>query len=331
MKSTFLTATAIAAAVLAACACASGLDMAAAQGFADPLDTPAVSSPLAPAMPVNGLAMAGTRVVAAGQRGHILYSDDRGGHWKQAGVPVSSDLAAITFAHREAGWAVGHDSVILHSADGGANWYWQYDGRKDPQGAGRPLLDVWFESERRGMAVGAFGLALCTDNGGIRWTHCEDQLDNPGNLHLNAIKSIGGAVYIVGEQGLLLRRASGEQRFAALPSPYKGSFFGVTGGNGVLLAYGLRGHAYTSTNEGHTWRAAATGVQTGLAAGGMLDDGALLLAGQAGQLLKSIDGGATFKPMAGAKPVPATALLPIGDNTVLVGGARGVHTLHAKN
>ena len=53
----------------------------------DVLDTPAVKSPLAVRALVNGLAIAGTRIVAVGQRGHVLLSDDAGKSWQQAEVP----------------------------------------------------------------------------------------------------------------------------------------------------------------------------------------------------------------------------------------------------
>lgn len=319
MKRIFLTA------CIAACAGVAGA------APADPVDTPAVASPLAQRALVNGLANAGARVVAAGQRGHILYSDDRGATWRQAQVPVSADLTAVVFSEPKNGWAVGHDAVILHTADGGQTWSRQYDGRAEArqQGQVRPLLDVWFDDAKNGMAVGAFGLALCTADGGQAWRHCEDLLANPNSLHLNAIRKIGGAVYIAGEQGLLLKRGD-DGRFAALPSPYKGSFFGVAGNASVLLAFGLRGNAYASGDGGQTWRRAETGVQTGLTAGAALDGGALALLSQSGQLLLSHDGGATFAPEKVTRPQPAAAALALPGGGLVIGGVRGL-TVQAKN
>lgn len=304
-------------------ACAMG---ASAAAFADPLDTPARASPLAQRTLVNGLAHAGTRVVAAGQRGHILVSDDRGASWRQANVPVAADLTAVAFADAKLGWAVGHDGVILHSRDGGGTWSRQADGRAEAQQQGqvRPLLDLWFDDAEHGMAVGAFGLALCTADGGGHWRHCENQLDNPNGLHLNAIRKVGGAVYIAGEQGLLLKRGA-DGRFAALPSPYKGSFFGVTGNAATVVVFGLRGNAYASTDGGQSWRRATTGVQTGLTAGAALDGGALALVSQSGQLLLSRDGGATFTPEKVTKPQPAAAALALPGGGLVIGGVRGLY------
>ena len=45
----------------------------------DVLDTPAVKSPLAVRALINGLAAAGTRIVAVGQRGHVLPTRELSG------------------------------------------------------------------------------------------------------------------------------------------------------------------------------------------------------------------------------------------------------------
>jgi photosystem II stability/assembly factor-like uncharacterized protein len=297
---------------------------AAPAGFIDPLNQPAQVSPLASRALVNGLAMAGRRAVAVGQRGHVLYSDDSGASWQQASVPLSSDLVAVTFADARQGWAVGHDAVVLHSADAGASWQRQYDGISDTKAGDKPLLDIWFDGAGHGMAVGAFGLALCSDDGGQHWRHCEELLPNPNGLHLNAIRAIGGALYIAGEQGLVLRRAPGAERFEALATPYQGSFFGIAGDQRHLLLYGLRGTALHSEDQGRSWQRAGTGTQTSLAAGAVLADGTLLLVSQAGQVLRSRDGGASFAPQAGVKPGPAATALPLDGGQLLIGGPRGL-------
>lgn len=315
---------------LAAAALAASLEAPAAAGssaapaFADPLESPALPSALAVRAPVNGLALAGKRLVAVGQRGHILTSDDAGGSWRQAAVPVSVDLTAVVFATPQLGWAAGHDGVILHSRDGGANWQRQADGRSaGGKTDDRPLLALHFSDARHGMAVGAFGLARCTDDGGAHWQPCEDRLDNPQGLHLNAIEAIGDAVYIAGEQGLLLRQAPGAKRFNALTLPYKGSLFGIAGSGSKLLAFGLRGNALFSTDGGASWQAARTGVGSSLLAGTVLPDGIWLLVGQGGQLLRSASG-ASFQPVAGAVPEPATAVLAIAPGRTVLGGVRGL-------
>ncbi len=74
------------------------------------------------------IARAGERLVAVGERGHILYSDNKGNSWQQAKVPTLQMLTAVTFVNSKDGWAVGHDGLVLQTSDGGENWVVQYDG-----------------------------------------------------------------------------------------------------------------------------------------------------------------------------------------------------------
>src|SRR5262245_47851611 len=97
--------------------------------FQAPLDVPSAKTALAIRVPLSAMATAGQRMVVAGQRGHILHSDD-GKTWVQAGVPLSSDLTALSFPTATQGWAVGHEGSVLHSGDGGLTWSKQLDGRK---------------------------------------------------------------------------------------------------------------------------------------------------------------------------------------------------------
>ena len=98
--------------------------------YVDVLDLPAKTSALAIKSPFAGMARAGERVIAVGQRGHIVFSDDAGKHWQQAAVPVSADLTAVSFPTATQGWAVGNDGIVLHSSDAGATWQKQLDGRQ---------------------------------------------------------------------------------------------------------------------------------------------------------------------------------------------------------
>src|SRR4051795_11230597 len=141
----------------------------AGEAFVDPLDAASSPSTLSPRRLLNAAVFAGGRIVAPRQQGHVVFSDDKGKTWTQAEVPVSSDLTALSFPTPQRGWAVGHDGVVLATTDAGATWTRQLDGRGIK--AGMPLdqislLDVWFDDEKSGTAVGAFGLILRTTDGG---------------------------------------------------------------------------------------------------------------------------------------------------------------------
>jgi photosystem II stability/assembly factor-like uncharacterized protein len=107
-----------------------GSASASAVELADLLDLPAERGPRALRSLLLDIAPAGNRLVAVGEYGTILYSDDKGASWKQAEVPVQVTLTAVFFPEPDLGWAVGHDAVILHTQDGGATWSRQLDGRQ---------------------------------------------------------------------------------------------------------------------------------------------------------------------------------------------------------
>lgn len=331
------------------------------KGWRDVLDIPAQLSPLASHALLNGLARAGERTVAVGQRGHIVYSDDAGKTWQQAQVPVSSDLVAVCFPTATDGWAVGHDGVVLRTRDGGQSWSTQLDGRRlgkamveyytraaassddrdranrlvdearrfEAQGAENPFLDVWFRDASNGYVVGAFGLVLRTGDGGASWEPLLHAADNPKALHLYAVRGVGADVYIAGEQGLVLKLAAGDERFRALALPYKGTLFGVAGGaNGqAVVVHGLRGTVLRSTDAGRNWQAVPTGVQVGLTASTRDDSGRLIIVSQAGHVLASKDDGASFKPVPVAGAASAAAVALAARTTLVVAGPRGVQTL----
>jgi photosystem II stability/assembly factor-like uncharacterized protein len=84
--------------------------------------------PLAAKSLLLDITIADERLVVAGERGHVLYSDDNGSNWVQARVPTTQMLTGVHFVDGQHGWAVGHDGLILVSEDGGERWRIQRDG-----------------------------------------------------------------------------------------------------------------------------------------------------------------------------------------------------------
>jgi photosystem II stability/assembly factor-like uncharacterized protein len=325
-----------------------GLAVAAgAAHWSDPLDSPAMASPLAPRAAITALARAGDRLVAAGVRGHVLWSDDGGKVWQQAQVPVSSDLTALTFPTPQQGFAVGHDGVLLESSDAARTWTRRLDGRTlgpllvrhyraagdakwlaeaerfAAQGAENPWLDIGFENADSGFVVGAFGLILHTTDGGRSWTPWLERTDNPKALHLYAVRAIGDAVYIVGEQGLALKLDRTAGRFRALAMPYAGTLFGITGRADALVVHGLRGNLLRSSDGGASWQALPATVPAGLTASTVDEQGRIVVVSQAGHVLRSADGGASFAALPTERPLPAAAVSAVR-GTLVIGGPRGL-------
>ena len=330
-----------------ACAALAGPSIAAAARPAV-LDRAALTTPLGPRSAMLAVSRAGQRLVACGERGIVLLSDDAGRAWTQAKVPVQTSLTALRFADERRGWAAGHLGVLLATTDGGSTWARQLDGTQAAQrlldastgdaqrkagqrliddGPDKPFFDLDVQAGHL-LAVGAYGLAFESRDGGASWQPFAQRLPNPKRLHLYGVRAVGERIVIVGEQGLLMRSNDRGATFEAITSPYKGSFFGLLAAkSGTLLAYGLRGNVFRSADAGATWRAATTGVPVSISAGLERDDGALVLLAQNGDLLTSRDDGQHFERRPAAPPFPAAAFATTSDNALVLAGLRGLQRL----
>ncbi|MDN4543757.1 YCF48-related protein [Pseudomonas sp. C32] len=271
---------------------------------------------------------AGKRLVAVGDRGHILYSDDQGTSWAQAKVPTRALLTSVFFVDDKHGWAVGHDAQILASEDGGATWTKQFEDLQRES----PLLDVWFKDVNSGFAVGAYGALLETTDGGKHWEDVSDRMDNEDQYHLNAIAAVkDSGLFIVGEQGSMFRSADWGQTWEKLEGPYEGSLFGVMGTAqpSTLLVYGLRGNLYRSTDFGSNWeqvelKAERGDLEFGLSGSTLLDDGSIVIVGNGGSVIRSSDDGETFKVVNRADRISVSAVTAAGNGNLVLAGQGGV-------
>ncbi|WP_177410145.1 YCF48-related protein [Pseudomonas sp. R9.37] len=293
----------------------------------------AIQSPKAAKGLMIDVVHAGSRLVAVGDRGHILYSDDQGSTWTQAKVPTRQLLTAVFFVDEKHGWAVGHDAQILASVDGGATWTQQYQDLKREA----PLLDIWFKDAEHGLAVGAYGALIETTDGGKTWADVSDRLDNEDQFHLNAIAAIKDAgLFIVGEQGSMFRSSDDGQTWEKLEGPYQGSLFGVisTAQPHTLLAYGLRGNLYRSTDFGSTWEqvelnAARGALEFGLSGATLLADGSLVVVGNGGSVVVSHDDGQIFSVFNRPDRISLSAVTAAGNGNLILVGQGGVRVASA--
>lgn len=344
------------AAMAAAAALASSLSHAAP--VPAPLERAALSTAQADHRVLLGVARAGFRLVAVGERGLILLSDDSGKRWRQAKVPVAVTLTAVSFATPKAGWAVGHAGIVLHTGDGGETWSRQLDGvavgkllvqaaqasaasgTADAQrmaavarqfvgdGPDKPFLDLHFIDERNGILVGAYGLILRTGDGGKTWQSMMGRVDNPKGLHLYAIAVRGDTIWLAGEQGFLARSGDGGSTFAHVEPPYRGSYFTLAAlADGEVIAGGLKGNVFRSADHGARFDKVAGFFPVSLSANAVLQDAKIVFSNQAGQLFVSTDHGRSVKLLAQDHPAPLNAISQAADGSIIVAGVRGVARL----
>ncbi|MGZ5039854.1 MAG: WD40/YVTN/BNR-like repeat-containing protein [Usitatibacter sp.] len=261
----------------------------------------------------------GNRVVAVGDRGYIVVTDDQGKSWRRAKAPAAALLTGVDFLDDQLGIAVGHDTTILTSSDGGETWVSRFSAPAE----GRPLLDVLFVKKDFAVAVGAYGAYYESTDAGATWTPRKIMAEDK---HFNAILELGdGRLLILGEEGTILASADWGKTWSPVASPYKGSFFGaVMADDGAVIAFGMRGRIYRSADKGRTWTQVDNASSAALIGGERRPDGASVLAGAAGTALVSRDQGRSFVPVATgttrafAKPVRG------GADSVLLLGEAGV-------
>ena len=331
------------------------LAQAAPNVFQDPLDAAAPSGfAVAQQMLLDGKRTPGGRLVAVGRRGLIIFSDNSGGDWKQSVVPVSTDLVAVDFPTAEQGWAVGHSGVVLHTSDGGVKWERQLDGRTLPDlmiahfksgadagneraqrelkeaqrykkdGPSRPLFDVRFSDAMHGVLVGAYNLALRTEDGGRTWVPFSDRIENPQGLHLYGITKVDDTLWIAGEQGLVLKQDLKSGQFVRVPLTYEGTLFGITGKSGEVVVFGLRGNALRSRDGGVVWTKLDTGTQNNLTSAAIMSDGRLALTTLAGELLIIPAGKDKATPVPLARPQSLHSVSAAAADSLILTGASGV-------
>lgn len=305
----------------------------------DEANKPALAASLASQSLLLDLAAAGPRLVAVGERGHVMLSDDQGATWRQAkSVPTRVLLTAVFFTDAQYGWAVGHDETIINTVDGGETWTRSHFAPEAQQ----PLLDLWFANRVSGIAVGAYGAYFTTNDGGRHWAAAKfvapqaagaakpdpDAEELPPDYHLNRIVGVGNRLYVAAEGGQLYRSDDRGANWRALPSPYEGSFFGLVPIRGEgLLVFGLRGHLYRSADGGETWHELQSHTTAMLTDGIAVNDLRVVISGLAGVLLVSRDAGETFTLTQQDDRKGIAALLPGPAGAVVVAGEGGVRTI----
>lgn len=347
--------------VTAALICA-GAFVPAALSVVPPKDGHAVQSKLATEALLLGVTRAGKRIVAVGEYGNIVLSDDDGATWHQAkDVSTTVTMTAVHFADDKRGWAVGHDTLVMHTADGGETWVKQFGGGESDNA----LLSVFFKDANHGWAVGAFNYTIETTDGGKTWVERKTLMPPPAKPadgtapapaaeaapvdptapktpaagadpyaaaegdenHLNAMFAGPDAdtIFVAAEAGAMYRSLDAGKTWEKVLTGYAGSFWGgLSAKDGSVYAMGMRGNIWRSTDKGATWTKLDTaGADQSIAAGMQLPDGSFVFVGLGGQVLYSPDG-AKFTLTYRPDRKGLNAVIQDGADKLLVFGEAGV-------
>ena len=254
----------------------------------------------------------GQRMVAVGERGHVLLSDDQGRTWRQARQVPTRVLTAVCFADDEARHRRRARRMILATDD----------ARRDLEAhalragsaaafAGRVVREWRQRNRRRRLRQ----LLLHDQDGGASWQ--ARRLDAQVGAARHQAGDVAGEAYpdedlggdphlnrIVGRrQPPLHRRRSGHlyrsddagASWCELASPYDGSFFGILPLDGEsLLAFGLRGHLFRSDDAGLRLESRSTPAPWRCSTMQCASGSEVVIVGLSGTMLVSTDGGPTL-------------------------------------
>lgn len=286
---------------------------------------------------------AGDRLVAVGERGVIIYSDDEGRTWTQAEVPTSLMLTRVHFATAEKGWAVGHDGNVLFTSDGGINWVLQRDGLSaqaeiNEREAGRARERVASLAEQVAVAAAEEREALAAALEEAEWAR--DKAIEKLNAPVYAPPLMGvwfrneEQGWASGAYGTLIYTGNGgrdwqDWSWKVDVNPEELHYNGVAGSTeGCLYLASEWGRVFRSSCLGESWEAMETGYD-GSFFGVVVNPatGSVFAYGLLGTIYRSTDQGETWEALESRARASLFGAVASGDGTLVFVGQGGQATM----
>ena len=293
---------------------------------------PAIKSESAQASLLLDATSSGERLLAVGEQGHILFSDDQGSSWSHADVPVSLAVTAVAFAAADEAWATAHDGVLLHSADNGASWQVKLTGVDVAR------LSVTAAEERVALLEAKLEQATPETREDLEWA-----LDDATFAVDEATEAIEGGVttpllnvwfanendgYALGAYGVFLRTSDGGSTWSLdsnrLENPDKYHLYSMTRSSaGTLLVAGEAGTLLRSRDDGQTWERPESPYVGSFFGTVAAADGSLLVFGLKGNVFRSTDEGANWSTVATGDQRTLLGGMTRPDGTIVLVGSAG--------
>jgi photosystem II stability/assembly factor-like uncharacterized protein len=134
--------------------------------------------------------------------GQIAHTSDGGSTWVLQTNPTKNPIVDVFFINPLKGWAVGMDSTILRTTDGGQTW-----SRVDLTVTNNWYFrSVYFIDEMHGWTVGVYGIIMLTNDGGLTWQEVRnDYGESLQSVFFLDMKN----GWAVGDAGTILRTIDG--------------------------------------------------------------------------------------------------------------------------
>jgi photosystem II stability/assembly factor-like uncharacterized protein len=267
---------------------------------------------MAPALPARRRLLAAAALATAWPVCAAGTNDQRFGVLQRPALAVRQPGKVVLQAAALAGKrvvAVGERGIVALSDDDARSWR---QARSVPVGVS--LTAVRFVDERRGWAIGHGGAVLFTQDGGEQWQLLADGRRLAGLAEVAAKGQ--------GDQSALAKEAA----VLVADGPDKPLFDLHVSGEGRLFVIGAYNLAFDSSDFGAHWTAALPRMDNpkskhlyALAVRGQT----WLIAGEQGLLLRSSDGGQSFKKLTSPYAGSWFALSAAGEKQWIVAGLRG--------
>lgn len=267
------------------------------------------------------LAIHNEKIFAVGERGIIIRSDDQGANWQQVASPSDVTLTGINFSSGTDGWIVGHESTLLQTKDGGDSWeIAQYKPEEN-----RFYMSVKFISPEQGYILGTDGELWITGDAGKSWQLTVLSVEEWYQNHLFGIETIGSSVLIAAERGGVFYSKDGLTDWQVVPSPYEGSYFGVSKQGDDFLIFGMSGKIYSLDSVSLKWtKVEAKTDQFLLDASHLAENEGLVVVGRGGVILYFDEQGKLQKKSERQSRVDFTAVAATQQDVYLASMAGGI-------
>ena len=292
------------------------------------------------------LHIAGEAIIAVGERGHILVSNDQGQTWTQSAVPVIQMLTAVDFPSANIGFAVGHDGVVVSSRDGGKTWSLVRDGLKAQLKINEMAVKEYAAELSRINYLIEEGATQDPDQPlAYAGMTLDEELEEIEWLLENSKEKLNGDViaqplmdvwfkddltgFTSGAFGQLFKTSSGGRRWVNLSNSIGNvdsyHLNAVAGdNNGGVYVAGEAGFLTVSKDSGKTWKRADLGYEGSIFGLIASSDGATVIAtGLRGNTFISKDQGSTWHSLDTGSDYSLSSGSLFGDQSLVLVGSGG--------
>jgi len=224
-----------------------------------------------------------------GNAGVLRKTINSGGTWTNPSSGTTQNLNGVFAGDNTHGWAVGNNGTLIATTNGNT---WAAQSNPVPGAVYHAVSFFNSGGMWKGVAVGATGTALWSDNGGMTWT---TGASGAGTLRGAAMLSDTVAV-AVGDAGTILKSIDGGASYSPVGA-------GLTTDNLLAVSFGSAGNGWAvgangtilaTTDGGGTWIVQVAGAAGSLRDVKFASPTVVVAVGESGAILKSSNGGAQF-------------------------------------